>query len=107
VIGILLADRIPTDWGLGFAGVLALLGLIYSLLSDKATALAAVVAGAAAVAAFALPFRLHIVVAIAAAVCVGLMIDGSGGAGRRVRDVLLRAGGRSSGEQASQRAVSA
>jgi len=107
VIGILLADRIPTDWGLGFAGVLALLGLIYSLLSDKATALAAVVAGAAAVAAFSLPFRLHIVVAIAAAVCVGLMIDGSGGAGRRVRDVLLRAGGRSSGEQTSQRAVSA
>ncbi len=85
VAGILLADVIPTHWGLGFAGVLALLGLTYSLVSDRATALAAVVAGAAAVAAFALPLRLHIVVAIAAAVCVGLLMDGGGDAGRRLR----------------------
>lgn len=88
IAGILLADVVPTTWGLGFAGVLALLGLTYSLLSDRATAFAAVVAGAAAIAAFALPFKLHIVVAIAAAVCVGLMIDGGGDAGRRVRDLL-------------------
>jgi predicted branched-subunit amino acid permease len=98
IAGILLADVIPTHWGLGFAGVLALLGLIYSLLSDKATAFAAVVAAAAAVAAFALPFRLNIVVAIAAAICVGLMIDGGGDAGRRVVDRLVaRAGARRAG----------
>jgi predicted branched-subunit amino acid permease len=88
--GILLADVIPTHWGLGFAGVLALLGLTYSMVSDRATALAAVVAAAAAVAAFSLPFRLHIVVAIAAAVCIGLMIDGGGDAGRRLRAALER-----------------
>jgi predicted branched-subunit amino acid permease len=88
ILGIVLADVVPTEWGLGFAGVLALLGLTYSLLSDRATTFAATVAGAAAVAAFALPFRLHIVVAIAAAVCVGLMIDGGGDAGRRVRERL-------------------
>jgi len=91
VAGILLVDSIPTHWGLGFAGVLALLGLALSLLSDRATALAATVAGAAAIAAFALPFRLNIVVAIAAAVCIGLMVDGGGDAGRRDRDALLRA----------------
>ncbi len=91
VLGIVLADVVPTHWGLGFAGVLALLGLTYSLMSDRATALAAVVAGAAAVAAFALPFRLHIVVAIAAAVCIGLMMDGGGDAGRRLRQALGRA----------------
>lgn len=94
IAGILLADVVPTTWGLGFAGVLALLGLTYSLLSDRATAFAAVVAGAAAIAAFALPFKLHIVVAIAAAVCVGLMIDGGGDAGRRVRDLLQGVAGR-------------
>lgn len=77
VLGILLGEVIPTHWGLGFAGVLALLGLAYSLVSDRATAISAVVAGAAAVAAFALPLRLHIVVAIAAAVCVGLLLDGT------------------------------
>ena len=90
VVGILLADVVPTHWGLGFAGVLALLGLICALLSDKATAVAAVVAGCAAIAAFALPFKLHIVVAIAAAVCVGLMIDGGDDAGRRLRRLLSR-----------------
>jgi predicted branched-subunit amino acid permease len=75
VVGILLADVIPTEWGLGFAGTLALLGLTGSLLVDRATWLAATVAGCAAVAAFALPYKLDIVVAIAAAVGVGVLID--------------------------------
>ncbi len=75
VIGILLADVIPTEWGLGFAGVLALLGMSYSLMSDRASAISAAVAGAAAVAAFSLPLRLNIVAAIAAAVCVGLLME--------------------------------
>ena len=88
VVGIVLAAVIPTEWGLGFAGVLALLGLTCSLLSDRATTLAAVVAAAAAVAAFSLPFKLHIVVAVAAAVCVGLMMDSGGDAGRRLRHVF-------------------
>ena len=73
--GILLADRIPTSWGLGFAGTLALLGLMYSLVADRATLVAAAVAGCAAVAAYALPLKLNIVVAIAAAVAIGLLID--------------------------------
>ncbi len=85
VTGILLADVIPTDWGLGFAGVLALLGLTCSLMSDRATALAAAVAACAAVAAFALPLRLHIVVAIAAAVSVGLMVERAGRPGVAAR----------------------
>ena len=97
VLGIVLADVIPTHWGLGFAGVLALLGLTWSLLTDRATTTAAMVAGAAAVAAFALPFKLNIVVAIAAAVCVGLMIDGGGDAGRRVRALLVRSDRRETG----------
>jgi predicted branched-subunit amino acid permease len=84
--GIVLAEVVPTQWGLGFAGVLALLGLTYSMLSDRATAVAAVVAGAAAVAAFALPFRLYIVVAIAAAVCLGLLMDA---ASKRQREAPL------------------
>ncbi len=75
LLGILLADVIPTAWGLGFAGTLALLGLTGSLLHDRATWVAAGVAGCAAVAAYALPFKLNIVVAIAAAVAVGVLMD--------------------------------
>lgn len=75
IAGILLADRIPTEWGLGFAGVLALLGLSYSLLKDRNSWVSAGVAGCAAVAAYALPLRLNIVVAIAAAVAAGLLLE--------------------------------
>jgi predicted branched-subunit amino acid permease len=75
LIGIFLADRIPTEWGLGFAGVLALLGLTYSLLAGVKTWIAAGVAAGAAVAAFAMPLKLNIVVGIAAGVNVGVALD--------------------------------
>lgn len=75
IAGILLANVIPLSWGLGFAGVLALMGVLYSMLKDKATWLACVVACGAAVATFALPLKLNILVAIAAAVIAGLLME--------------------------------
>lgn len=75
LLGIALAERIPTEWGLGFAGILVLLGMTCSLLTDRATWTAAGVAGCAAVAAYALPLKLNIVVAIAAAVAAGLLVE--------------------------------
>jgi len=77
VVGIVLAEEIPTEWGLGFAGVLALLGVTYSLLSDRKSWIAAGVAACAAVAAFGMPLKLNIVVAIAAGVAIGLTLDRS------------------------------
>lgn len=77
LVGIFLADAVPLDWGLGFAGTLALMGVALSLLKDRATAVAGAVAGCAAVAAYALPYKLNIVIAIAAAVAMGLLIDHS------------------------------
>jgi predicted branched-subunit amino acid permease len=75
LLGVAIADRVPTEWGLGFAGVLALLGVTYSLLSDKKSWAAAGVAACAAVAAFGLPLNLNIVVGIAAGVVIGLVLD--------------------------------
>jgi len=75
IVGIVAGDAIPAAWGIGFAGTLALIGLLCSLLSDKASQAAAAVAGCAALAAYALPLKLNIVVAIAAAVAIGLLID--------------------------------
>lgn len=75
LLGIALGHRVPPEWGLGFAGTVALLGMTYSMLADRATWLPAVVAGAAAVAAYALPLKLNMLVAIAAAVVVGTVID--------------------------------
>lgn len=75
LLGILIADSVPTEWNLGFAGVLALLGVTYSLLSDRKSWAAAGVAAVVAVAAFALPLKLNIVTAIAAGVAIGLLLD--------------------------------
>lgn len=75
IAGILLANAVPLSWGLGFAGVLALLGVLLSLLFDRATWLATGVAATAAIAAFALPLKLNILVALAAAVAAGLLME--------------------------------
>lgn len=94
VAGILLANAIPLSWGLGFAGVLAILGVLLSLLVDRATWVATAVAACAAVAAWALPLKLNILVAVVAAVAAGLAMES---AERHARQHALRrraAGGR-------------
>lgn len=73
--GILLADRIPPHWGIGFAGVLALLGLSYSLLTERVLWWVAVTAAAVSIATYALPLKLNILCAIAAAGAVGWWLD--------------------------------
>jgi predicted branched-subunit amino acid permease len=75
IVGVALAASVPTAWGLGFAGTLALLGLMCSLATSTLRMVAAGVAGAAAVAAYALPLKLNILVAIAAAVAAGLLLE--------------------------------
>ena len=77
VLGIVLANAIPVAWGLGFAGILALLGILCSLATTRLRLISAGVAGAAAVAAFALPLKLNILVAIAAAVAICLLLEKS------------------------------
>ncbi|MCX7815341.1 MAG: AzlC family ABC transporter permease [Tepidimonas ignava] len=78
LVGIALANAIPTAWGLGFAGILALLGVGCSLATSRLRVLSAAVAGTAAVAAWALPLKLNILVAIAAAVLVCLVAEAHG-----------------------------
>jgi predicted branched-subunit amino acid permease len=75
VAGIALANLIPSAWGLGFAGVLCLVGVLCSLANTRLRQLSAVLAGAAAVAAYALPFKLNIVVAVAFAVLASFWLD--------------------------------
>ncbi|CAN1554243.1 AzlC Predicted branched-chain amino acid permease (azaleucine resistance) [Burkholderiaceae bacterium] len=75
VIGVVLAQWVPTEWGLGFAGILALLGVMASLASSPLRLVSAGIAGAAAVAAWALPLKLNILAAIACAVAACLVIE--------------------------------
>ena len=75
LVGVALANGIPPEWGLGFAGILCLLGIQCSLASSRMRILSSLVAGAAAVAAYALPLKLNIVVAIAVAVILCLTVE--------------------------------
>lgn len=75
VLGIVLANFIPASWGLGFAGVLALVGMLCSLASTRLRWVSAVVAGGAAVAAYGLPLKLNILMAIGSAVIACLVLE--------------------------------
>ena len=75
LLGIALTNVIPVAWGLGFAGILALLGVLCSLATSRLRVVSAGVAGAAAVAAIALPLKLNILVAIASAVAICLVLE--------------------------------
>jgi predicted branched-subunit amino acid permease len=82
VLGVLLSSLVPTSWGLGFAGILAVSSKqkgnvipTCSLASSRLRVVAAGVAATAAVAAFALPLKLNILVAIAAAVAMCLVLE--------------------------------
>lgn len=68
VLGIALANFIPQQWGLGFAGVLSLVAVVCSMTTTRLRVLAALIAGVTAVAAYSLPLKLNIVVAIGVAV---------------------------------------
>lgn len=75
LLGVGLGHAVPTQWGLGFAGILCLVGILCSLASTRLRMVSAAVAGAAAVMAYALPLKLNIVVAIAAAVLLCLTLE--------------------------------
>lgn len=83
ITGIIAGHGIPTSWGIGFAGTMALLALTCTQLRTPSTWVAAVVAACAAIAAYALPLKLNILVAIAAAVAFGVIADHANAARRR------------------------
>lgn len=75
VLGVALANSIPPAWGLGFAGVLALTGVLCSLATSRLRVLSAALAASVAVAAYALPLKLNILLAIAIAVGLCLAME--------------------------------
>jgi predicted branched-subunit amino acid permease len=75
VAGILLASQIPQEWGIGFAGTLALLAVTIPLTINAAALAGVVVAGAVAIAAAGLPFRLGLLVAVIVGMIAAMIVD--------------------------------
>jgi predicted branched-subunit amino acid permease len=75
ITGIFLASFVPETWGLGFAGTLALVAVVMPMLDKGSMRLAAGAAAVVAVLTVSLPFRLNLVLAVMAAVIVGMVTD--------------------------------
>ena len=75
LLGVLLANWIPQQWGLGFAGILCLVGILCSLATTRMRVLSGVVAAVAGVLAYPLPLKINILVGIAAAVMLCLSAE--------------------------------
>lgn len=75
--GVLLANAVPQRWGFGFAGTLCLIGILCSLATTRLRLLSAAVAGVVAVAGFALPLKLNIILAIGTAVLASIALEKS------------------------------
>jgi predicted branched-subunit amino acid permease len=75
LLGIFLGSALPARWGLEFAGTLALLAVTCSLATGRLRALSALIAAAAAISLYGLPYRLNIVAAIVVAVVLCLYLD--------------------------------
>jgi len=75
VVGILLADRIPTNWGMDFIGVLALITLVAPSLTDSPSLVGVLVASIVAVLAHDLPMKLSVLVGVLAGVAAAIVTE--------------------------------
>ena len=75
LIGILLASQIPTNWGIGFAGTLALLAITVPLAANRPTIIGVVVASVVSVLSVGLPYRLGLLVAMVLGIAAAVAAD--------------------------------
>jgi len=73
--GVLLGARIPADWHLEFSILLTFLGIVVPTIRDRAVAAAACAAGITAVFAWPLPLRLGLLLAAAAGIATGMLVE--------------------------------
>lgn len=73
--GLLVGAQIPSSWSLDFAATLTFIALVVPLLADRASVLAAAVAGAVAVLALGAPLKLGLAAAAVAGIAAGLLSE--------------------------------
>ena len=74
IAGILLGSTVPPQWGLGFAGTLAIVCVTVPLVVNKAALCGVLVAGAVAVAAAGLPHKLGLLAAVVAGMLAAMAV---------------------------------
>ena len=75
IAGVLLGSTVPPQWGLGFAGTLAIVCITIPLVANKAALCGVVVAGAVAVAAAGLPYKLGLLAAVVVGMLAAMAVE--------------------------------
>ena len=75
IAGVLLGSAVPAEWGLGFAGTLAIVCIMVPLTASPAALCGVVVAGATAVLAYGLPYKLGLLAAVVAGMAVAMAVE--------------------------------
>lgn len=84
VIGILAAGHIPESWNIGYAGNLALLGMMIPLITNMPGVAGVLVASAVAVIFNDWPFKLGMLTGVVLGVVVAMALEGRQGKSRQV-----------------------
>lgn len=75
LLGIVLGSQIPSDWGLNFAGTLALAALAFMSMSNRFATTGALVAGLVALACAGLPLKIGLIIGVIAGMIAALSLE--------------------------------
>ena len=75
IAGIFLGSAVPEEWGLGFAGSLAILCILVPMVLGSATLCGVLVASATAVLAYGLPFKLGLLAAVVMGMATAILVQ--------------------------------
>lgn len=93
LVGVLVGGQVPESWALDFSVALTFIGILVPTLRDRAVVAAAAAAGLAAVLTFSLPLKLGLVVAAAAGIITGMMVEAITGGPKATGEVAAMPGG--------------
>lgn len=75
IAGIFLGSAVPPEWGLGFAGTLAIICITIPLIINNAALCGVAVASAIAVLAYGLPYKLGLLAAVVAGMVSAMVVE--------------------------------
>jgi predicted branched-subunit amino acid permease len=75
IAGIFLGNMVPTEWGLGFAGTLAIVCILVPMVASKPALCGVLVAGAVSVLAAGLPYKLGLLAAVVVGMVTAMAVE--------------------------------
>jgi predicted branched-subunit amino acid permease len=75
IAGIFLGSAVPPEWGLGFAGTLAIVCIMVPLVVNHAALVGVLVSGAVAVLAYQMPYKLGLLAAVVVGMLSAMVVE--------------------------------